>query len=913
MSYRNLIDLDDVTNGVGGIKITGESAGDIAGTAIDGRFDVNGDGRLDLIIGAAFDDTGGNLAGAAYVVFGQAGGFDSDIDLGTIAAGTGGFKIIGQAASDFAGTSVASAGDVNSDGIDDLIIGASGNNSRGESGAAYVVYGRNGGFPAQVNLDDVEAGGGGFKIRGEQDGDSAGTQVASAGDINGDGIDDLVVTAPFATGLANDKGATYVVFGKEGGFSGVDLLDVAAGTGGFRLLGEGNYDRTGYSTASAGDVNGDGFDDLIIGSTRFRDAGNNVVGSAYVVFGSDDPFAASIDLADIARGAGGFRLVGERQFGDTGESVAGAGDVNGDGIDDVIIGARSETVGGAAYVVFGKTGGFAGSIDLATIAAGNGGFKIVGEPTSRVAGWSVDTAGDVNGDGIDDMLVGATGKRDADDPGAAYVVFGQRGGFDTPVQLSDIAIGDGGFKIQGQNDDDYAGFSVSAAGDVNGDGFDDVLVGARLNDGGGSQSGAAYVVYGQAENKAPVAVDDLYTLDEDSLGFTGESVLVRGIDSDADGDALTVVAVGGAAGNVGVATAGSNGGSFTIAADGSLAFAPGADFAGLGQGVTRTTAVSYTIGDGHGSFDTAEVKVTVEGLNDAPTVAQRLPGQTIIGGPPVSIALLAPNVAFADADVGDVLTVQSVQGLPTGLRYDAASNSIVGSAGQLGRFTITETVGDGHGATASQSFVLDVRAATVLFTTGDDTRDLNTINVDAFGNSATRALAGNDTVTLSDTGQKGIMFHGDAGNDRILGSVNNDRIHGDDGVDTLSGRTGRDKLWGDAGKDSLAGGTGADHFLFGKAGDSGASAAARDVIADFRHADGDRINLSALDANPTLAGNQKFVFVGQSAFTGVGQVHFTHPDAYSTIVEVNLGGDLKPDMQIELAGKIALVGGDFVL
>ena len=913
MSYRNLIDLDDVTNGIGGIKITGESAGDIAGTAVDGRFDVNGDGRLDLIIGASFEDTGGDRAGAAYVVFGEAGGFDRDIDLAAIAAGTGGFKIIGQAASDFAGTSVASAGDINGDGLADLIIGANGNNSRGESGAAYVVYGRSGSFPAQVNLDDVEAGGGGFKIRGEQDGDSVGAAVSSAGDINGDGIDDLVVTAPFAMGSANDKGAAYVVFGKEGGLGGVDLLDVAAGTGGFRLLGEGTLDRTGYSAAAAGDVNGDGFDDLIVGSTLFRDAGNNVLGGAYVVFGKDEPFAGNVDLADIARGEGGFRLVGEKQYGDTGESVAGAGDVNGDGIDDVIIGARSETVGGAAYVVFGKTGGFAGSIDLATIAAGNGGFKIVGEPTSRVAGWSVDTAGDVNGDGIDDMLVSATGKRDADDPGAAYVVFGQRGGFDTPVQLSDIAIGDGGFKIQGQNDDDYAGSSVSAAGDVNGDGFDDLLVGARLNDGGGGQSGAAYVVYGQAENQAPVAVPDLYTLDEDSLGFTGENVLVRGPDSDADGDPLTVVAVGGAAGNVGVATDGTSGGKFTIADDASLAFAPDGDFAGLGQGVSRTTTVSYTITDGHGAFDTAEVAVTVEGRNDAPTVAQQLANQTIIGGPPVSIALLAPSVAFADADVGDVLTVQSVQGLPTGLRYDAATNSIVGSAGQLGKFTITETVGDGNGGTASQSFVLDVRAATVLFTTGDDTRDLNTINVDAFGNSATRALAGNDTVTLSDTAQKGILFHADAGNDRIIGSVNADRIHGDAGIDTLSGRAGRDKLWGDGGKDSLAGGAGADHFIYLTASDSGAAVASRDVIADFKHSEIDRINLSALDANPTQAGNQAFTFVGQAAFTGAGQVHFLHPDAYSTIVEVNLGGDLRPDMQIELAGKIGLVAGDFLL
>ena len=913
MSYRNLIDLDDVADGIGGIKITGEHPGDLAGTAIDGRFDVNGDGRLDLIIGASFEDTGGDLAGAAYVVFGEAGGFDRDIDLAAIAAGTGGFKIIGQAARDFAGTSVASAGDVNGDGLDDLIIGAEGNNSRGESGAAYVVYGRNGSFPAQVNLDDVEAGGGGFKIRAEQDGDSVGAAVSSAGDINGDGLDDLVVTAPFATGSANDKGAAYVVFGKAGGLGAVDLANVAAGTGGFRLLGEGNYDRTGYSTASAGDVNGDGFDDLIIGSTLFRDAGNNVLGGAYVVFGKDEPFAGNVDLADIARGEGGFRLVGEKQYGDTGKSVAGVGDVNGDGVDDLIVGARWETVGGAAYVVFGKTGGFAGSIDLATIAAGNGGFKIVGEPASRFAGFSVDTAGDVNGDGIDDLIVGAIGKRDADDPGAAYVVFGQRGGFDTPVQLADIAIGDGGFKIGGQNDDDYAGSAVSAAGDLNGDGFDDLLVGARLNDGGGSYSGAAYVVYGQAANQAPVATDDLYTLDEDSLGFTGESVLLRGPDSDGDADALTVVAVGGAAANVGTAIDGSSGGRFTIGADGSLAFASDGDFAGLGQGESRTTSVSYTITDGHGGFDTAEVKVLVEGQNDAPTIAQALPDQTIIGGPTLSLRLLAPDVAFADADLGDTLVYQSFAGLPPGLRYDAGTNSLVGGAGQLGRFTVVATVADPHGATASQSFEIDVTPAATLFTKYNDSRDLNTVNVDAYGNSATRALAGNDIVTLSNTGQKGVVFHGDAGDDRIVGSINNDRIHGDAGKDTLSGTIGNDTLWGDGGKDTMTGGSGADVFAYLKSSDSTYALGGRDVITDFNHAQGDRIDLAALDADSGTDGNQAFTFIGTAGFSGAGQARINYPTAYSTKIELDFNGDHTPDMSIELAGHHDLSSADFVL
>ena len=257
--------------------------------------------------------------------------------------------------------------------------------------------------------------------------------------------------------------------------------------------------------------------------------------------------------------------------------------------------------------------------------------------------------------------------------------------------------------------------------------------------------------------------------------------------------------------------------------------------------------------------------------------------------------------------------MQSVSGLPTGLRYDAASNSIVGAAGQLGRFTVTETVADQHGATASQSFVLDVRAATVLFTSGNDTRDLNTVNVDAYGNSATRALGGNDVVTLSDTGQKGVIFYADDGNDRVIGSLNNDRIHGNTGTDILNGGIGNDVLWGDGGKDTLTGGTGGDRFTYKYTTDSAPRSTARDVISDFRQADGDLLNLHIIDAVKGVSGNQDFTFIGEAAFTGLGQIRFFRPDAYSTIVEANTGAGTAPELQIELAGNLTLSSGDFLL
>ena len=226
-------------------------------------------------------------------------------------------------------------------------------------------------------------------------------------------------------------------------------------------------------------------------------------------------FRTPVDLDSIAAGTGGFKIRGEDGGDTAGASVSAAGDVNGDGVDDLIVGAPDNAGGGsyagAAYVVFGHTGGFAASIDLASIAAGSGGFKIKGQ-AGDYAGLSVSTAGDVNGDGIDDLIVGAPSDNGGGaGAGAAYVVFGRAGGFGSLVDLATIATGIGGFKIQGQGAGDSAGIAVSAAGDVNHDGFDDLIVGAPGNGSGGNDAGAAYVIFGQ-----PSAAPLLFTDGNDS-------------------------------------------------------------------------------------------------------------------------------------------------------------------------------------------------------------------------------------------------------------------------------------------------------------------------------------------------------------------------------------------------------------
>ena len=553
-SVFNLSSLD----GSNGFVLNGIDAEDQSGYSVSHAGDINHDGIDDLIVGARFADPNGNsLAGESYVIFGGTGiGLGGTLELSDL-NGSNGFVLNGlndlndlNDPNNFnggSGSSVSYAGDINHDGIDDLIIGAIRADSGGniDAGATYVVFGGSSvGSGGTLELGGLN-GSNGFTLNGVDADDRLGGSASYAGDINHDGIDDLIVGAYFADPGGNaDAGASYVVFGGSGVGSGGTLeLSDLNGSNGFVLNGIDAGDELGRSASYAGDINHDGIDDLIVGAYLADSGGNTDAGASYVVFGgSGVGSGGTLELSDL-NGSNGFVLNGVDAEDLSGLSVRDAGDLNGDSIDDLIVGAiRADPGGnadaGASYVVFGGSGvGSGGTLELSDLNGSNG-FVLNGVDVENFSGISVSRAGDINHDGIDDLIIGATGAGDID-AGASYVVFGGPSlGSGGTLELNDLN-GNNGFVLNGVDAEDISGLSVSHAGDINHDGIDDLVIGAYLADPNGDvDAGESYVVFGVATVLADVNGDgvvdfaDLLTLSEN---FGGTGAMALG-DGDLNGD-----------------------------------------------------------------------------------------------------------------------------------------------------------------------------------------------------------------------------------------------------------------------------------------------------------------------------------------------------------------------------------------
>ena len=502
-------------------------------------------------------------AGAIFLAGSAAPAFAVDFDL----APADSLRFSGEDGGDEAGTSAAPAGDVNNDGIDDLVIGAP--EANGGEGAAYVVYGD----PQRSSIPNLEnVGSDGFVMFGDT-GDVAGESVSGAGDFNDDGIDDVIVGAPQANPISQQAGAAYVIYGASGDVPDVNLSAVPTGQAeddrGMVIESDVGGVRLGSSVSGAGLFNAGPEPDVVVGATAI--AGNPDLGAAYVLYGeAGDPADVNIDqIGTPAVTTRGLGLFGTIPNDGTGRAVTGVGDIAGDFHSDIAIGTEffSGGVGneGRTYVVYGQdvadpgnpeTSDFSLTDIPAPGSANSRGYVITGEPGSAL-GSAVGAAGDFNADGRLDLIAGARTFGTAE--GAAYVVHEATGG-----DVADLDLADGSpastarwTRISGESPFDQLGNgqgSVAGAGDVNGDGIADVIAGAELAHPLLVTDGAAYVVYGE---QAPDPTDVLAgAIDDggpaDSRGFrlirnpggTGRLGQSVGTPGDADGDGLSEMFVG---------------------------------------------------------------------------------------------------------------------------------------------------------------------------------------------------------------------------------------------------------------------------------------------------------------------------------------------------------------------------------
>jgi len=443
-----------------------------------------------------------------------------DADLGDFGAG-----FIGEDAGDWAGHSLAGAGDVNGDGFDDILIGAYKDEERGaESGQTYLFLGSSSGWSGDADLSDADA-----SFRGESAEDYSGYSVAVAGDVNGDGYDDILIGAYKDDDGGVNAGQTYLILGRASGWTMDEELSDADAS----FVGESGGDYSGECVAGAGDVNGDGFDDILIGAYGDSEGGGTA-GQTYLIFGK-----ATGWVMDVSLSGADASFLGEEGLDYSGGSVDGVGDVNGDGFDDIIIGASGNDEGGnsagQAYLIMGKASGWAMDVDLENASA-----SFYGEAASDKAGYAVSGAGDVNGDGLWDILIGAHQNTEGGSlAGQTYLILGKTSGWTMDVNLSNSDA-----SFMGEDENDMAGYAISGAGDVNGDGYDDILIGAYGDDDGGSSAGQTYLIYGRSTGwMMDVGLSNASAsfVGEDGDDFSGRSLSGAG---DVDGDGFDDILIG---------------------------------------------------------------------------------------------------------------------------------------------------------------------------------------------------------------------------------------------------------------------------------------------------------------------------------------------------------------------------------
>jgi len=472
------------------LRMIGESKGDWAGVSVSSAGNVNQYGYNALYIGASGIDNGDMDEGGAYVVYYSPDAFGPGEAISLSRAD---LKLLGDVRDSRAGHAVSGGQDVDGDGLSDVLLGdRKGGDSVLQEGATHLLlssYATDNSASVQT-MSDMSV-----QFIGQSTNDEASFSLGLAGDVDGDGHSDVLVGARYSDLGGQNSGAAYLVLTSEA--LDTDSSERSLNLANTRFVGETELDEAAFALTGVGDIDGDGLADVLIGSPG-HNVGEPNVGVAYLLLssGSLSLRSPSVDLGDADRIFSGE--TGQADYGgQAGRAVAGAGDIDGDGYSDLLIGAPymdiAGTEEGAAYVLLAAS--IAASTDH-TIPLGSADRKFVGEASWDWAGISVAGVGDVDGDGRGDSLVGAnhqdTGGLDA---GAAYLLLSSGALLEgsTTASLSEADL-----KLVGESDGDLGGHSISTAGDVNGDGLDDILIGAPYHDAGGEDAGAAYLLFGRS-------------------------------------------------------------------------------------------------------------------------------------------------------------------------------------------------------------------------------------------------------------------------------------------------------------------------------------------------------------------------------------------------------------------------------
>jgi hypothetical protein len=415
-----------------------------------------------------------------------------------------GGMVVGSRPDDQVGLVATAAGDVNGDGLDDLIIGIPNDDEETiDAGMVAIVFGP---IIGEVSVDTA-----GLVAFGETIEDRAGSAVCAAGYINDDLFADVAIGAPDADTVDSNAGAVYLVYGRSEGEVPLNEADT-------KYLGEAEDDRAGSAVVRAGDMDGDGKSELAIGAES-ASLPLDESGAVYIIspgaLGTFPLAGADVRLNGV--------IAGER----AGHTLEPAGDLDDDGTDDLIVGAPYNPGGatgddsGRVYIVFGGA-------ELQTGPINEAGTLINGEGDNAFVGHAIAGVGDVNEDGHRDLVLAAyNGDSGGDNAGEIYIMYG-------PFNESDgRTITDADVTLLGEASDDHAGYALAAAGDYNRDGMVDLLVGSNGNDYGANNAGAAYVLYGPLDDPLTLAAGEVKIYGTHDDDWAGANL---GLIGDMDGD-----------------------------------------------------------------------------------------------------------------------------------------------------------------------------------------------------------------------------------------------------------------------------------------------------------------------------------------------------------------------------------------